>query len=139
MIVGDPLFTPIEKEIIQEMMEFLSNLYPHLSFHLCFNNIRELNNEEKLKIIKESHANHLREKNTIDKAKRIGQWLGMDEEIKRYVKSCPVCQIQKTTRIKNQAESIIPDIPLAPNDKIALDIFGPLPETTNGDKYILSL
>ena len=53
LIFGDPLFTPIEKEIIKEMMEFLSNLYPHLSFHLCFNNIRELNNEEKLKIIKE--------------------------------------------------------------------------------------
>ena len=57
----------------------------------------------------------------------------------RYVKSCRLCQIEKTTRIKNQAESIIPDIPLAPKDKIALDIFGPLPETTNGNKYILSL
>ena len=44
---------------------------------------------------------------------------------------------KKTTRIKNQAESIIPDIPLAPNDKIALDIFEPLPGTTNGIKYIL--
>ena len=139
LIFGDPLFTRIEKEIIQEMMEFLSNLHPQLSFHLCFNNTRELNNEEKSKIIKESHANHLGEKNTIDKAKRIGQWLEMDEEIKRYVKPCTVCQIQKTTRMKNQAESIIPDIPLAPNDKIALDIFRPLPETTNGNKYILSL
>ena len=92
----------IEKEIIQEMMEFLFNLYPHLSFYLCFNNTRELNNEQKLKIIiKESYANHLGEKNTVDDAKRIGQWLGMDEEIKRYVKYCSVRQIQKTTRIKN--------------------------------------
>ena len=49
----------------------------------------------------------------------------MDEGIKRYVKSCHVGQIQKTTSIKNQAESIIPDILFAPNDKIALDIFGP--------------
>ena len=70
---------------------------------------------------------------------RIGQWLGMDDEIKRYVKSCPVCQMKKTTRIKNQSESIIPDIPVATNDKIALDIFGPLPETTNGNKYIFSV
>ena len=29
---------------------------------------------------------------------------------------------QKTTRIRNQAEVVIPDIPLAPNEKIALDI-----------------
>ena len=52
----------------------------------------------------------------------------MDEEIKRYAKSklnipldlfmFAVCQIQKTTRVKNQAESIFPDIPLAPNDKL---------------------
>ena len=33
LIFREPLFTPIEK-IIQEMMEFQSILYPHLSFHL---------------------------------------------------------------------------------------------------------
>ena len=32
LIFGDPGFTPIEKEIIQETIEFVSNLYTHLSF-----------------------------------------------------------------------------------------------------------
>ena len=63
----------------------------------------------------------------------------MDQDIKDYVKKCPICQLEKTTRIKNQSESIIPDIPLNPNNKIALDIFGPLSTTPRGNKYILSI
>ena len=50
-------------------------------------------------------------------ARKIEIWNGMDEDIKSFVQSCPICQLQKTVRIKNQAESIIPDIPLAPNKK----------------------
>ena len=42
------------------------------------------------------------------------------------VKKCSNCQLQKTTRIKRQCEAIIPDTLLNPNDKIAMDIFGPL-------------
>ena len=65
----------------------------------------------------------------------------MDEEIKKYVKSCPICQLQKAVRITNQATGIIPDIPLNPHEKVAMDIFGPLalPETRSGNKYILSI
>ena len=63
----------------------------------------------------------------------------MDKDLINYVKKCPICQLQKTTIIRNQAEAVIPDIPLAPNEKITLDIFGPLPESTKGNKYILSL
>ena len=53
--------------------------------------------------------------------------------------SCLICQLQKTTRIKNEVKSILPDIPLVPNKKLALDIFGPLPETQKGNRYILSM
>ena len=41
--------------------------------------------------------------------------------------------------MKNQAKSILPDIPIAPYEKLALDIFGPLPETQKGNRYILSM
>ena len=139
LIFGDPLFTPIEKESIQELIEFLTNHYPHLSLHVCFSSTRELTKEEKKKIIQEAHSTHLGEKNTIEKARKTAIWNGMDEYIKRFVQSCPICQLQNTVRIKNQAESIIPHIPLAPNEKISLDIFGPLPITKKGNKYILSI
>ena len=45
----------------------------------------------------------------------------------------------KKDRITNQATGIISDIPLNPHEKVAIDIFGPLPETRSGNKYILSI
>ena len=51
-------------------------------------------------------------------------WIG------RYKKICAILSnlsTLKTVRVENQGESIIPDISLAPNEKISLDIFGPLP------------
>ena len=54
-------------------------------------------------------------------------------------KSCDVCQTQKLTRVKRKVEGIIPDIPIDPNEKIAMDIFGSLPMTNNGHEYILSI
>ena len=99
---GDPLFTLLEREVIQEIMEFLSNYYQDKNFHICFSTTRELTKEERKQIIKESHRDHTGEQNTIEKAKRIGVWNNMDQDIKDDVKKCPICQLQKTTRIKNQ-------------------------------------
>ena len=50
-IFGDSLFTPLQKEVLQEMMEFLSNYYPQQNYHICFTNMRELTKEEKSNII----------------------------------------------------------------------------------------
>ena len=55
------------------------------------------------------------------------------------MKKCPICKILKTTRIKNQAEVIVLDIPIKLNDKIALDVFGPLPETRKENEYMRSV
>ena len=101
IIIGDPLITPIEKEFIQELIELLSTIYPEQNLQLCFNNTRVLTREER---------------------KNIGYWNGMDKEIIKYVKKFPIFQLEKTTRIKNQAESIIPEIPTKPNAKIAIKI-----------------
>ena len=133
-----PTCNTSRKEILQEMLEFLSTYYPYLSFHLRFNNTRELTSDERKSVWQEAYSNHLGEKNTIERARRIGHWNHMDSDIKEFLKKCPIWQLQKTTGIKNQAEAIIPNITLKPNDKIALDIFGPLPETSRGNKYILS-
>ena len=63
----------------------------------------------------------------------------MEDEIIHIVKKCSICQLQKTTRIKRQCEAITPDTPVNPNDKIAMDIFGPLPQTTSRNEYNLSI
>ena len=63
----------------------------------------------------------------------------MDKGIKTYVQKCSICQIQKRTRIIDQAEGIILDIPTKTNEKITFDIFGVRTETEKENKYIVSL
>ena len=78
---------------------------------------------------------HFEENKTIYKARQLGEWKNMEHDVIKYVKKCPMCQLQKTTRVKRKAEAIIPDIPIDPNEKIAMDIFVPLPVTTSGYEY----
>ena len=84
-------------------------------------------------------AQHYGENKTIERAKTLGEWRNMEDEIIHFVKKCFIWQLQKTTRIKRQCEAIIPDTPVNLNDKIAMDIFGPLPQTTNRNEYMLSI
>ena len=57
----------------------------------------------------------------------------------RVYKKCPICHTQKLTRIRPKVEAVIPDTRVEPNDKISTDIFGPLPLTTKGNEYILTI
>ena len=115
----DPMITPLEKIKIQEIIGFLCHQYPALSFHICYTNTRKLTNDEKEQVIREAHgsimAQHYGEKKTIERARTIGEWRNMEEEIIYFVKRCPACKLQKTARIKNQSEAVIPDTPIDPN------------------------
>ena len=84
-------------------------------------------------------AQHYGENKTIERARTLGEWRDMENEIIEYVKKCPSCQLQKTIRITRRAEAIIPDTPKQPNEKIAMDIFGPLPKTIDGHECFLSI
>ncbi|XP_036147363.1 uncharacterized protein LOC118647170 [Monomorium pharaonis] len=70
--------------------------------------------------------------------------LKLDEKPERYsltrdvVASCEVCQATKYyTRTTRGTEYY--DLPEKPDQVVSLDIFGPLPQTTKGNKYILVL
>ena len=95
--IGDPTITPIGKELIQESHKFTSLLYPENSFQICFTNTREITKEEKNKIIKEAHSDHLGEQNTLDKAQKLEICQNMEQDIAKYVKSCLICPLNKTT------------------------------------------
>ena len=84
-------------------------------------------------------AQYVGENKSIDRARELSIWPNMEDDIIKYVKSCDVCQTQKLTRVKRKVEGIIPDTPTDPYDKIAMDIFGPLPMTNKGHNYILSI
>ena len=61
---------------------------------------RELTKEEKEKILKVAHSIHSGQMKTLEGAKKIGLWLGMDQEVKAYVKKCSICQLQRLQESK---------------------------------------
>ena len=65
-------------------------------------------------------------------------WPKMWSDIQSYVKSCDVCQ--KATRNYSNHKAPLQPLPIAePFMRVHMDILGPLPETLEGFKYILSV
>jgi hypothetical protein len=63
-------------------------------------------------------------------------WPGYYRDITKYVAGCTVCQPWK----RATTEGNVPTIPLyveAPFERIGTDSIGPLPETRNGNRYII--
>jgi hypothetical protein len=66
------------------------------------------------------------------------QWPDMKREIEEYVRKCKSCPINKLLGPRNKAPMEITTTAEHPFEKCSLDIVGPLPETTKGNKYILT-
>jgi hypothetical protein len=81
-------------------------------------------------------AGHMCAEKVIEKTRRHLYWPKMQEDIKQYVQQCDQCAARKMPKGTKHA-------PLGkytvgePMERIALDILGPLPLTTKGNKYIL--
>ena len=73
---------------------------------------------------------------TYEKIRRKYWWPKMYQEIKNYVRSCPICQTVNTDR-----QSRVPPLqPLPVEDsfsRVHIDILGPLPKSKQGHQYIL--
>jgi hypothetical protein len=65
-------------------------------------------------------------------------WPNMKKEIEEYVRKCKSCQTNKLLGPKGRAPMEITTTAHVPFEKCSLDIVGPLPETTKGNKYILT-
>jgi hypothetical protein len=77
---------------------------------------------------------HLGTDAIIGKIKDRYYWPQMGEDVKEYVKTCDICQ--RRGPIKRREE--LHPIPVqGPFHKIGIDIKGPLPITSNGNRYIL--
>ena len=83
-------------------------------------------------------AGHLGVAKTLLKIKRQFTWPSMAKDVKQYVKTCLQC-----ARRKALGSSKAPLQPLLPSERvwerIAMDVVGPLPESREGNKYILVL
>ncbi|GFX56024.1 hypothetical protein TNCV_1953441 [Trichonephila clavipes] len=94
---------------------------------------------EREKILKLHHdvptAAHYGADGTFSRISSKYYWTGMRKFIADYVKSCSECIKYKTTNQK-PAGLLQTPVPAQRFESIAIDLFGPLPETTEGMKWI---
>ncbi|KAK9296901.1 hypothetical protein QLX08_009211 [Tetragonisca angustula] len=127
--------------MLKSMLQFICRDKPVEIIQLAIEPPKTYTKEEKLQIIKENHDlnEHIGETKTLERIKLKHHWTGMDDEVTEYIKNCKTCQTNKLTRIRPREEALISDTPENPNDKIALDIIGPLKLTRKGNQFILSI
>ena len=90
-------------------------------------------------IIKMAHETlaHIGTKKMCNFFKQNYYWLNMDLDIKLYVASCKYCTERKSSPIKKHPpDSLNGGYPF---EKISIDITGPLPTASHGEKYILGI
>lgn len=114
-----------------------------MSIRICHNKIITPNENLIPTILKENHDGTASGHNGIVKMyariKQRYQWPNMKADITNYVKACKQCEVNKTVRKKIKAPMIITTTSTHAFERVALDIVGPLPETKNKNKYILTL
>lgn len=98
---------------------------------------------EKTNIIQDYHdslqAGHQGITKTLKMILKRYYWRGIQKDVSTYISNCPTCQKAKHDRIDRKAPRQIVTLPVKRNEKIALDIVGPLPATKDGNVYILTL
>jgi hypothetical protein len=81
-------------------------------------------------------AGHLGQSKTFKKIQRTYYWLGCRTEVQRWVKQCEACARKKSPSAKARA-ALQNSLVGAPLERVAVDIFGPLPRSRLGNRYIL--
>ena len=90
------------------------------------------------KILNEGHAGegnkHFKADATMEYLSRNFYWPRMNKTIQEWVKSCEVCQRAEKPTKNNPLRPIKVTEPF---ELIGMDLIGPLPETVQGNKYII--
>ncbi|CAK9829637.1 Retrovirus-related Pol polyprotein from transposon 17.6 [Anthophora retusa] len=128
-----------DKNTLRRMLLFFNDTVKEIEY--APNPIKELTEEEIREIIKENHdlVGHPGVQKTYSRIKIDHNIPDLFKRIQQYIETCDTCQRAKLTRIRPREEPCISDTPLNPNDKIAMDILGPLQRTKKGNQYILSI
>ena len=83
-------------------------------------------------------AGHFGHKRTLARIARYFMWPGMWKEVREFIRTCGDCQrAAKNTNAKAPLQPL--PIVSEPFTKVAFDIVGPLPRTTRGHKYLLTM
>ncbi|VDI42287.1 Hypothetical predicted protein [Mytilus galloprovincialis] len=82
------------------------------------------------------YAGHLGMRKTLEKIRQSYYWPGLQADVRAYVAGCDKCAMRKTPTKKKRAPMAIVETS-SPMERLATDILGELPETENGNRYIL--
>ena len=85
---------------------------------------------------KQRWSGHLGIKRTVGRMRRRVYWAGYKADIYKLCQACPECQKRKSPNKKPRHPMKKYAVGL-PMERVGLDILGPLPETSSGNKYIL--
>lgn len=99
--------------------------------------------EEKEKILQTFHndelvGGHCGSKRLYAKLRSVYYWPRMTKDVARFVRNCHVCKLTKPQR-KTKQELQITDTPIRPFDIVQVDTIGPMPQSTNGFVYAITL
>ncbi len=81
-------------------------------------------------------SGHLGMSRTVNRVQLRFYWFNYRKDTNRWCRECQICQKRKNPPKKGKASLGQYRVGL-PNERIALDILGPLPESDDGKKYIL--
>lgn len=94
-------------------------------------------------IMRENHdipiSGHLGRDKTLANVKRYFYWVGMNDDVARYVSECPTCQVTKGSNKKTPGLLQPLPIPQRRWEQIHMDLIGPLPQTAAGHTAILTV
>jgi hypothetical protein len=107
-----------------------------------YDDISGLTEGERQKIFQEIRdkpiGGHLGMNRTYDKLKIFTSWPGMKQELEEYIRVCEICQKNKITQNKTEMPMKLTTTPEVVWEKCALDIVGPLTQTLDGNRYVLT-
>lgn len=114
-----------------------------IALTICKQMIRFPSEQERVEIIIEKHASAIGGHKGVNKTyKRIREnfyWENMKTQIQEFIAKCRNCQLKKLVRVKTKQPMVLTDTPGSSFDKISMDIVGPLPTTSSGNSYILTI
>lgn len=123
----------------------LHNLFDQTPYEIiiCNNSIRIPPQDQREGLIKEHHSStlggHKGVTKTYNRLRQKYYWDLMKTEVQTFIQNCTGCQLKKLVRVKGRQPMYLTDTPGSSFDKVAMDVMGPLPITTQGHRYILTL
>lgn len=137
------------KQIVSETLSNSGNSEFHFTNNLLYRRNHENENrvyvpeDMKGQVLHECHdektAAHGGVFKTLHRVKKLYYWPNMDTDIRAYVNKCKVCKAVKQANYNLTAPMGKQRTPQRPWQMIAIDFVGPLPRSSSGNKWILTI